>query len=148
MIDQTLFHYQVECAPASAIIYIGGEKCSPRDVEHLTIAADSLPPTIRMLRVDLHGVASMELEALMDLRGMMARWRTARDATVRLLVRSPLPREQWPNGAIHFARQPRLSLIPSQESRLGVSIRAMRARRAALHHHSSARTLNISAAVS
>ena len=134
MIDQSLFHYQVECAPASAIIYIGGETCSPHDVDHIGVVADMLPSPMRVLRIDLHGVASMDLQALMNLRGMMARWRTARTGTVRLLVRSPLPREEWPNDAIHFARKPvRLSLVPSRDVRLDVAISAARVHRRRNH---------------
>ncbi|CAN5922237.1 hypothetical protein BH11GEM2_BH11GEM2_21780 [soil metagenome] len=111
MIDQSLFHYQVECAPTSATIYLGGDKCSPRHVSHLAGVADWLPPATRMLRVDLHGVTSIDLDTLMDLRGMMARWRTARHGTVRLLVRAPLPRSEGRDTAIHFARTP-LRLLP------------------------------------
>ena len=56
---------------------------------------------------------------------MMARWRTARNATVRLLVRSPLPRGEWPTSAIQFARrQVRLALVTSQDTRLAMASRA------------------------
>lgn len=148
MIDQSSFHYQVECAPASAIIYVGGASCSSRDVDHLAVVADRLPPTMRVLRLDLHGVASMDLQALMDLRAMMARWRSARGATVRLLVREPLPRAEWPSSTIHFAPRPaRLTLVPSRDSRVERAIRALHARGGVVHPSASARGLSLVATV-
>lgn len=104
--EQTRFHFQIECSPTSAILYIGGDACSTRLIGALSAIVDGLPRSTRVLRVDLHGVVSMSLQTLMDLRAMMARWRTERSANVRMVLRSPLPREEWPTSAIQFERAP------------------------------------------
>jgi hypothetical protein len=116
MIDQTLFHYQLECSRTAAIVYIGGRRCSAHHLHRISRLIGALPPTTRVLRVDLHGVISMDLQTLMDLRGILARWRTEHDANVRLVMRAPLPREEWPTNAIHFER-PALRLVrPSRKA--------------------------------
>jgi hypothetical protein len=106
MIDQTLFHYQLECSRTSATVYIGGDACSQHNIERIARIIDALPRAMRVLRVDLHGVVSINLQTLMDLRALLARWRTDRDANVRLVLRAALPREEWPTPAIQFERPP------------------------------------------
>jgi hypothetical protein len=106
MIDQTLFHYQLECSRTSATIYLGGRDCSPHHLAGISKLIGNLPRSTRVLRVDIHGISSMDLQSLMHLRGMMASWRTERDANVRLVLRAPLPREEWPTSAIQFERAP------------------------------------------
>lgn len=118
MIDQTLFHYQLECSQISATIYIGGETCSSRHIGHVAKVMNDLPRSMRVLRVDLHAVASMDLQTLLDLRAIMARWRTERNANVRLVLRSPLPREEWPTSAIQFERAPLRLVEPSRSAEL------------------------------
>ena len=118
MIDQTLFHYQLECSRTAAIVYISGDMCAAQDIERIARITTALPRTMRVLRVDLHGVVSINLQTLMDLRALLARWRTDRDANVRLVLRAALPREEWPTTAIHFERVPLRLVTTSRQSEL------------------------------
>ena len=118
MLDQTLFHYQIECSQTSATIYIGGQECTARELTTVATVIANLPRETSVLRVDLHGVISIDLQALMDLRSMLARWRTERNASVRLVLRTPLPREEWPTSAIHFERAPLRLVATSRKAEL------------------------------
>lgn len=118
MVDQTLFHYQMERSRSSAILYIGGIARTSTQINTITRLINDLPRATRVLRVDLHGVVSITLQTLMDLRAALARWRTERNANVRLVLRTPIPREEWPDDAIHFERAPLRLVAPSRKSEL------------------------------
>jgi hypothetical protein len=129
MLDQTLFHFHIECSPTSATLYIGGHECTPPQLTRIAEVIASLQRTTRVLRVDLHGVVSIDLQALMELRGMLSRWRAERNASVRLVLRTPLPRAEWPTTAIHFARAP-LRLVATSRHAHAPDIASHRDRRA------------------
>ena len=118
MADQTLFHYQIERSRSSAVVYIGGIAPASAHISTITRLINDLPQATRVLRVDLHSVVSIRLQTLMDLRATLARWRTERDANVRLVLRSPIPRDEWPDDAIHFERAPLRLLAPSRKAEL------------------------------
>ncbi len=84
------FRYQVECSPSAATFYLGGQRCAPKHLVHLSNIARRLPTGIRTLRADLQGLDIIDFDTLMQLRGVLSAWRTERGGEVRLVLRAPM----------------------------------------------------------
>jgi ribosomal protein S27AE len=78
------FHYQLECSPVSATFHLGGDRCTRANLQHLALLARKLPEGMRTLRIDLHGVATLEVGVLIELHLLLGDWRTMRGGVIRI----------------------------------------------------------------
>ena len=85
---QVPFCYQMEACANAATIYVVGQSFDVEDVNWLAQLANAIPRTARMLRVDMTGLADIDLETLSRLRGALAEWRLTRSGDVRLVFRT------------------------------------------------------------
>ena len=76
-------HFQLETSGTTATLYISEEL--PLDhLEALCDACAELPPYVRTLRLDLHGVRRLSGEVMTLLRALMREWRALRGGECRL----------------------------------------------------------------
>lgn len=75
--------FQLETSGTTATLYISEEL--PLDhFEAMCDACATLPPFIRTLRLDLHGVRRLTGETMSQIRGLMREWRALRGGECRL----------------------------------------------------------------
>ena len=75
--------FQLETNGTSATLYISEEL--PLDhLEALAQACAALPPHVRALRIDLHGIRQLGPEMMASLRVLMREWRGTRGGECRL----------------------------------------------------------------
>jgi|SRR5690348_12594434 len=70
-------HYQLEQTSESATIYIAGG-LAQRDASALLALCDSLPTTVRTLRLDLRAVGCLSAEATTVIRRLLRHWGASR----------------------------------------------------------------------
>jgi ABC-type transporter Mla MlaB component len=79
--------FQLETSGKTATLYISEEL--PLDhLGALCEACASLPPEVRTLRLDLHGVKRLDVEMMSMLRALMREWRIMRGGECRLSFRT------------------------------------------------------------
>ena len=76
-------HYQLEQTSESATLYITGG-LAQRDVPALLALCDSLPTTVRTLRLDLRPLGSLSAEATAVIRRLLRHWGASRRGEFRL----------------------------------------------------------------
>ena len=80
-------HHQIEVSGGTATVYLTGTL----DVEHAGLLLDAcqqLPPGIRTLRLDLHGVTTLGSDAMDTLRRVLQLWRHTRGGHFKLSLSS------------------------------------------------------------
>lgn len=76
-------HYQIEQTSEAATVYIAGG-LSQRDLPALLALCDSLPATVRTLRLDLRAVGCVSAEATDVIRRLLRHWDSSRHGEFRL----------------------------------------------------------------
>ena len=79
--------FQLETNGKTATLYIS-EELPLEHLGELCEACASLPPEVRILRLDLHGVKRLGVEMMSTLRALMREWRTMRGGECRLSFRT------------------------------------------------------------
>lgn len=80
-------HHQIEVSGGTATVYLAGTL----DVEHAGLLLDAcqqLPPAVRALRLDLHGVTALGDDAMDALRRVLQLWRRTRGGHFTLSLSS------------------------------------------------------------
>ena len=80
-------HHEIEVADDSATLYLSGALCAG-DAFTLARVCGDLPPRVNTLRLDLHGVAELEDDAMIAIRGVLRYWRESRGGSFRLSLAS------------------------------------------------------------
>lgn len=75
--------FHLETSGSTATLYLS-EELPPEHLEALCGACAALPPRVRTLRVDLHGVRRIQVEMMSRLRTLMREWRATRGGECRL----------------------------------------------------------------
>lgn len=78
----TLYH-EIEVADDSATLYLSGV-LTAADAFNLSRVCIELPERVHTLRLDLHGVATVEDDAMQAIRGVLRYWRESRGGSFRL----------------------------------------------------------------
>ena len=80
-------HHEIEVADESATLYLSGT-LSASDAFVLSSACSHIPARVTTLRLDLHGVSTMEDDAMTAVRGVLRYWRESRGGSFRLSLAS------------------------------------------------------------
>lgn len=79
----TRLHHEIEVADDAATLYLSGV-LSACDAFTLSRVCSELPSRVLTLRLDLHGVATVEDDAMQAVRGVLRYWRESRGGSFRL----------------------------------------------------------------
>ena len=79
--------FQLETSGKTATLYIS-EELPLEHLAELCEACATLPPEVRTLRLDLHGVRRLGVEMMSTLRALMREWRIMRGGECRLSFRT------------------------------------------------------------
>ena len=80
-------HHELEVADDSATLYLSGT-LSAEDAFALGRACSELPANVHTLRLDLHGIETMEDDAMAAIRAVLRYWRESRNGSFRLSLAS------------------------------------------------------------
>ena len=80
-------HHEIEVADDAATIYLTGTLAA-HDAFVLARACSELPSRVSTLRLDLHGLADISVDAMTAIRGVLRYWRESRGGSFRLSLSS------------------------------------------------------------
>lgn len=80
---RSMLHHEIEVADDSATLYLSGV-LSASDAFDLSRVCIALPARVHTLRLDLHGLARVEDDAMQAVRGVLRYWRESRGGSFRL----------------------------------------------------------------
>src|SRR5690348_1333498 len=113
-------HYQIEQTREAATVYIAGG-LAQRDVPALLALCDSLPATVRTLRLDLRALGCVSAQATAAVRQMLRHWDSTRHGEFRLTT-SHLLATYRPTAPGEPAPMPVLSWGAMNEALAGTSL--------------------------
>ncbi len=76
-------HYEIEVADDGAVLYLSGV-LTAGDAFNLSRVCIDLPERVVTLRLDLHGIARVEEDAMQAIRGVLRYWRESRGGSFLL----------------------------------------------------------------
>ncbi len=103
--------FAVEVAGDTATVYVNGQLAAT-DAFALNRACGELPPYVRTLRLDLHGVADITDVAMIAVRAVLRYWRESREGSFRLALATEHLVATYAEGAYALSQRSMRAALP------------------------------------